>query len=434
MIKDKTRVMAGVKKQMKPDIVPDVVIAGGGINGAVLALGLARIGLAVVVVDKGATGKTSGKTEPDGRAYALNLGVQRMLTVFGLWGDLQAHSEPILDMKISDAKGNLSRAGISPFYLHFNRAMMEGEALGFLIEDAPLRGVLSKAVDKHPLITVLSNTQVCGHTLTNGGVEVAVATNKTPHKTIHAKLLIGCDGRDSKVAKNAGIVRIGWDYPQSALVCALSHTKPHHGTAHQIFTPNGPLAVLPLRGNRVSIVWTQERNRAALIHGLDDAGYLAILRETLGDFLGEVALDGTRGTYPLGLALTESFVRTRVALVGDSAHGIHPLAGQGLNLGLFDSAALCQVLFDAMQNGEDIGAVSVLNRYQVWRRFDTCAMALATDGLNRLFSNDVPLVRGIRGLGLGAINALPFAKQGFARLGAGAGAEVPKFMQGRELF
>ncbi len=425
MIKDKTRVMAGVKKQMKPD----VVIAGGGINGAVLALGLARIGLAVVLVDKGA-----GKAEPDGRAYALNLGVQRMLTVFGLWDDLQAHAEPILDMKISDAKG----AGISPFYLHFNRAMMEGEALGFLIEDAPLRGVLSKAVDKHPLITVLSNTQVSGHTLTNGGVEVTLSHNKTTNKTIGknicAKLLIGCDGRDSKVAKNAGIVRIGWDYPQSALVCALSHTKPHHGTAHQIFTPNGPLAVLPLRGNRVSIVWTQECKRADLIHGLDDAGYLAILRETLGDFLGKVALDGTRGTYPLGLALTESFVRARVALVGDSAHGIHPLAGQGLNLGLFDSAALCQVLFDAGQNGEDIGAVSVLNRYQVWRRFDTCAMALATDGLNRLFSNDVPLVRGLRGLGLGAINALPFAKQGFARLGAGAGTEVPKFMQGRELF
>ncbi len=429
MIKDKTRVMAGVKKQMKTD----VVIAGGGINGAVLALGLARIGLAVVVVDKGA-----GKAQPDGRAYALNLGVQRMLTVFGLWGDLQAYAEPILDMKISDAKGGVggdaNGAGISPFYLHFNRAMMEGEALGFLIEDAPLRGVLSKAVDKHPLITVLLNTQVRGQTLTNGGVEVAVATNKTPNKTIHAKLLIGCDGRDSQVAKNAGFVRIGWDYPQSALVCALSHTKPHHGTAHQIFTPNGPLAVLPLRGNRVSIVWTQERKRAALIHGLDDAGYLAILRETLGDFLGEVALDGTRGAYPLGLALTESFVRARVALVGDSAHGIHPLAGQGLNLGLFDSAALCQVLFDAVQNGEDIGAVSVLNRYQVWRRFDTCAMALATDGLNRLFSNDVPLVRGIRGLGLGAINALPFAKQGFARLGAGAGADVPRFMQGRELF
>ncbi len=421
--------MAGVKKQMKTDVVPDVVIAGGGINGAVLALGLARIGLAVVVVDKGATGKTSGKTEPDGRAYALNLGVQKMLTVFGLWDDLQAHAEPILDMKISDAKG----AGISPFYLHFNRAMMEGEALGFLIEDAPLRDVLSKAVAGHPLITVLSNTQVSGHTLTNGGVEVTLSHNKTPHKTIHAKLLIGCDGRDSQVAKNAGIVRIGWDYPQSALVCALRHTKPHHGTAHQIFTPNGPLAVLPLRGNRVSIVWTQERKRAALIHGLDDAGYLATLRETLGDFLGEVALDGTRGAYPLGLALTESFVRTRVALVGDSAHGIHPLAGQGLNLGLFDSAALCQVLFDAMQNGEDIGAVNVLNRYQVWRRFDTCAMALATDGLNRLFSNDVPIVRGIRGLGLGAVNRLPFAKQGFARLGAGAGAEVPRFMQGREL-
>ncbi len=435
MIKDKTRVMAGVKKQMKTD----VVIAGGGINGAVLALGLARIGLAVVVVDKGAaTGKTSGKTEPDGRAYALNLGVQRMLTVFGVWDDLQAYAEPILDMKISDAKGGIrgdaNGAGISPFYLHFNRAMMEGETLGFLIEDAPLRGVLSKAVDKHPLITVLSNTQVSGHTVTNGGVEVTLSTNKTPSKTIHAKLLIGCDGRDSKVAKNAGIVRIGWDYPQSALVCALRHTKPHHGTAHQIFTPNGPLAVLPLRGNRVSIVWTQERKRAALIHGLDDAGYLAILRETLGDFLGEVALDGTRGAYPLGLALTESFVRARVALVGDSAHGIHPLAGQGLNLGMFDSAALCQVLFDAMQNGEDIGAVSVLHRYQVWRRFDTCAMALATDGLNRLFSNDVPLVRGLRRLGLGAVNALPFVSQGFARLGAGAGAEVPRFMQGRELF
>jgi 2-octaprenyl-6-methoxyphenol hydroxylase len=250
---------------------------------------------------------------------------------------------------------------------------------------------------------------------------------------VTARIIAGCDGRGSLVAKSAGIGRVGHEYAQSALVCAVDHAVPHEGCAHQFFTPNGPLAILPLQGNRAAIVWTENRERAARIHAMDDAAYLDALRPVFGAFLGEISLSGQRFIYPLSLDVATEFVADRVVLVGDAAHGIHPLAGQGFNLGLRDSAALAEVLSEARRRGEDIGAGSVAARYQGWRRADTAAMVAATDGINTLFSNDNALLRGLRTIGLGAVNAMPFLRQSAMRHAAGLTGNVPRLMQGKPL-
>ncbi|MGB8623160.1 MAG: FAD-dependent monooxygenase, partial [Paracoccaceae bacterium] len=225
----------------------------------------------------------------------------------------------------------------------------------------------------------------------------------------------------------------GWGYGQTALVCAIGHEKPHHGIAHQFFMPPGPLAILPLPGNRCSIVWSETDARAARIQAMDDDGYLAELRPRFGDFLGEIHLAGARFTYPLSLSLANAFVAERVALVGDAAHGVHPIAGQGLNLGLRDVGALAEVLVDAHRRGEEIGAPDVLARYQQWRRWDTAMLAAATDGFNRLFSNDNPLLRGVRDIGMGVVNALPGLRRRFIREAAGLNGDLPRLLKGRPI-
>jgi 2-octaprenyl-6-methoxyphenol hydroxylase len=248
-----------------------------------------------------------------------------------------------------------------------------------------------------------------------------------------ARLLVGCDGRESRVAARAGIGRVGWDYGQTSLVCAIAHAEPHHGVAHQFFMPEGPLAILPLPGNRSSIVWTEARDRAETIAALPDAEYLALVRPRFGDLYGEIALEGARYSYPLGLSLATRFAAERVALVGDAAHGIHPLAGQGLNLGLRDVAALAETLVAARRRGQDIGASDVLGAYERWRRFDASMLAAATDGINRLFSNDNPLLRLGRDLGLGLVNRLPALRRGLIREAAGLTGDLPRLLQGRPI-
>jgi 2-octaprenyl-6-methoxyphenol hydroxylase len=248
---------------------------------------------------------------------------------------------------------------------------------------------------------------------------------------LSARLVIGCDGRGSGVAARVGIRRAGWEYGQTALVTAVSHERAHGGVAQQFFMPGGPLAILPLPGGHLSsIVWSEADAAAEEIQALPDQEYLAALRPRFGDFLGEIQLAGVRFTYPLSLSLAERFVADRVALVGDAAHGVHPLAGQGLNLGLRDVAALAEVLILARRRGEDIGAADVLERYQRWRRFDVTAMALGMDGVNRLFSNDNPVLRGVRDLGLGIVNAMPGLRRGFIRQAAGLTGDVPRLLQG----
>lgn len=301
--------------------------------------------------------------------------------------------------------------------------------MGHMIEDRHLRPALLRAVAGCKGITHLTGRQVVDQAVDATGVAITLADGKV----LRARLLIGSDGRDSGTARRAGIRRTGWTYGQTALVCAIAHERDHAGTAHQFFMPQGPLAVLPLRGNRSSIVWTESAGRAERINALTQEDYLAVLRPRFGDFLGRIDLAGQRFSYPLGLSLANAMVADRLALVGDAAHAVHPLAGQGLNQGLRDVAALSEVLIDAHRRGEDFVGPLTLARYQQWRRFDATTLALATDAFNRLFSNDNPLLRGLRDLGLGAVNALPGLRRGFIREAAGLTGELPRLMQGRAL-
>jgi 2-octaprenyl-6-methoxyphenol hydroxylase len=252
-------------------------------------------------------------------------------------------------------------------------------------------------------------------------------------RRIAAALLVAAEGRGSATARRAGIVWRGWSYGQTALVATVAHERPHGGVAHQLFLPGGPLAILPLTRQRASIVWTERDPLGAAAAALPDAAFMAALRPRFGDFLGEITLAGPRHAYPLALALAEDYVAPRLALVGDAAHGVHPIAGQGLNLGLRDVAALAEVLAEARRRGEDIGAPDVLLRYRRWRRFDATALALGMDAVNRLFSNDLPPLRLMRDLGMAAIDRLPGLRRAFIREAAGLSGDQPRLLAGRAL-
>lgn len=302
--------------------------------------------------------------------------------------------------------------------------------MGFMLEDRHLYRAFLTAMQDTPGLTLRSGETVVAQESGAQGVTVTLASGQI----LRARLLIGCDGRGSGTAARAGIRRVGWGYGQTALVTAIRHEAPHNGIAHQFFMPAGPLAILPLPGgHHSSIVWSEAETAAAAIQALGDADYLEVLRPRFGDFLGEIALAGARFTYPLSLSLAQSFVAPRLALVGDAAHGVHPIAGQGLNLGLRDVAALAEVLVDAHRRGEDIGAADVLERYQRWRRFDSTTLALGMDSVNRLFSNNNPALRLMRDLGMGAVNALPGLRRGFMRQAAGLSGDLPRLLAGQSL-
>lgn len=398
----------------------DILIVGGGLNGPALALALAQSGFTVTVVDS--LPQTARKNAAfDGRAYALALSSVRLLRAIGIWNRVADHSQPMLDIKVSDGRAG---EGPSPFFMHFDHAEIEEGPMGYMLEDRYLRRAFLGAMKKTPGITQIRDT-VTGQQVDAQGVRVTLASGKT----LAARLLVGSDGRASGTAQRAGIQRTGWGYGQTALVAAIEHELPHHGVAHQFFMPPGPLAILPLPGNVSSIVWSESDATAARFAALSDADFMQVLRPRFGDFLGQIKLKGKRFTYPLNLTLANSFVAERVALIGDAAHGMHPIAGQGLNAGLRDVAALTQVLNEARQRGEDISAPDVLARYQQWRRFDTATLAVVTDLTNKLFSNDNPLLRLGRDLGMGAINAIPKLRRGFIREAAGLTGDLPDLMK-----
>jgi 2-octaprenyl-6-methoxyphenol hydroxylase len=399
----------------------DVLIAGGGLNGTTLALALASGGLTVALVDPAPPGARDG--EFDGRSYALALTSQRLLKVLGVWGRIAANAQPILEIKVTDGRAG---EGPSPFVLEFDHAEIEEGPMGYMMEDRFLRRALLDALAASPLITQIEGT-VTDHRAEEGSVMAELADGRT----LRARMIVGSDGKTSPTAARAGIRRQGWRYGQTALVCAIAHELPHNGTAHQFFMPPGPLAILPLPGNRSSIVWSESEANAARIQALDDAAYLDVLRPRFGDFLGDISLAGKRWTYPLALSMTQSFTGPRLALLGDAAHAMHPIAGQGLNAGLKDVAALAEVLTDARRRGEDIGRPEVLDRYQRWRRFDTATLLLATDVFNRLFSNDNGFLRLARDLGMGAVNAMPGLRRRFIREAAGLTGDLPRLLKGR---
>jgi 2-octaprenyl-6-methoxyphenol hydroxylase len=403
----------------------DILIVGGGLNGPALALALAQGGLRVTVIDARPAPERAERGF-DGRAYALALASKRLLTVLGVWPRVAGRTQPILQIKASDG---LAGAGAAPFFLTFDAAEIEEGPMGFLLEDRFLYSAFHTAMAETPGITLLSGESVVAQAVTATGVCVTLASGRI----LTGRLLAGCDGRGSGTADRAGIRRIGWGYGQTALVTAVAHELPHNGIAHQYFMPEGPLAILPLPGNFSSIVWSETEAQAAAIQALPDAGYLAALRPRFGDFLGDIALAGDRFTYPLSLSLAASYVAPRLALVGDAAHGVHPIAGQGLNLGLRDVAALAEVLLLAQRRGEDIGAIDVLERYQRWRRFDATTLALGMDTVNHLFSNDNPILRAGRDLGLGLVNAVPALRRAFIRQAAGLTGDLPRLLTGQQI-
>lgn len=403
----------------------DVIIAGGGLNGPALALALAQAGLSVTVVDA-APARNRAADDFDGRAYALAIASQKLLSAIGLWPAVADQAQRLNDVKASDGHAG---EGSAPFFLHFDSRELEQGPVGYMLEDRFLYRAFLAAMLDQPLIRLISETSVIAQETTPGGVTVTLSDGRR----LSAKLLVGADGRRSGVAERAGITRSGWDYGQIALVAAIAHEKPHDGIAYQFFMPTGPLAILPLPGNRSSIVWSETARNATAVAALDDDDFLAVLKPRFGDFLGRIELAGPRFSYPLNLTLANAYVAPRVALVGDAAHGVHPIAGQGLNLGLRDVAALAEVVVEATRRGEDIGAIDVLERYQGWRRFDSTALALGMDGVNRLFSNDNPILRAGRDLGMGLVQAIPALRRGFARQAAGLSGPLPRLLQGRAL-
>ena len=399
----------------------DIIIVGGGLNGPALALAAAQAGFKVTIIDALAVDRRK-KADFDGRSYALALTSTRLLQGIEIWDVVTDNAQPMLEIKVTDGRAG---EGPSPWMMHFDHAEIEEGPMGYLVEDRHLRRAFLDAMAANDLITHLA-----GETVTNQAIEGSKATvTLASGKTVTGTLLIGSDGRSSGTAERAGIKRVGWGYRQTAVVCAVEHAHPHGSIAHQFFMPNGPLAILPLTGNRSSIVWSETDSRAAELAAMNDSAFLDALRPAFGSFLGEINLTGARFTYPLGLTLANTFIADRVALIGDAAHGVHPIAGQGLNAGLRDVAALAQVLSEARSRGEDIASPIVLQRYQQWRRFDTTTLAIATDTFNRLFSNDNPLLRAARDIGMGLVNAAPGLRRGVIREAAGLTGDLPKLMQ-----
>jgi 2-octaprenyl-6-methoxyphenol hydroxylase len=405
---------------MSPDRF-DVAVIGGGPVGALLALALGKAGLAVALIDR-TPPQIMQDAAFDGRATAVALGSQRILRGLGVWPSLAGAAGPILDIRVSDGRSRL--------FLHYDHRSVGDEPLGYIVENRHVRAALARAVESQPNITVAAPTTITAVTPDATGVTLARAEGAD----LRATLVVGADGRGSLVRRSAGIAAAEWHYGQTALVCSVRHDEPHRGIAHERFLTAGPLALLPLQDpHRCSVVWTETIRAAATLLALDDAAFSAEMQARFGDSLGRIAIEGRRWSWALALHHANRYVAPRLALAGDAAHGIHPIAGQGLNLGWRDVAALAEVLVDARRLGLDIGTLAVLTRYEAWRRPDTLSLIVATDGLNRLFSNDVAPVRLARDVGLALVNRLQPVKRRFMRQAMGLAGSLPRLVRGEAL-
>ena len=400
----------------------DILIAGGGFAGLSLAIALKQGSdgaLSVAVADP-AMNRASG----DLRASAIAAAARRLFETIGVWSEIEGKAQPMLDMIVTDSK--LDHA-MRPSFLKFDGEIAPGEPFAHMIENGPMiAALLDKAkaagVDLRP---------VAVSRFENGPARVTAYLSDGA--SIAARLLVAADGARSSIREQAGIATYGWNYDQAGIVTTVAHERDHHGRAEEHFLPAGPFAILPLTGKRSSIVWTEAKDEADRIVALPDADFHDELEKRFGLHLGDIEVVAPRRAYPLGLFVARSFIADRIALVGDAAHIIHPIAGQGLNMGLRDIAALAEAIIDGARLGIDVGAVSVLERYQRWRRFDTMAMGVATDSLNRLFSNNSDALRLIRDMGLGVVDRLPNLKGFFIREAAGLTGDVPKLLKGEAL-
>ncbi len=398
----------------------DVAILGGGLIGSALAVALSRQGLDVALVDPAAP-EARGADDFDGRAYAVAPGSRHVLDLLAVWDRIAPNAQPIRRIEVVDrAPGPVSPAG-----LMFDPTEVAEDVLGWIVEDRYLRQALLEMVSTAGL-DHLSPARALSVSRTTGRAEVALEDGRQ----LVASLVVACDGRRSATARAAGIHYLSWSYGQTGLVSAIAHELPHEGLAHQSFFPGGPFAVLPLPDNRSALVWSERDARAKHIRALDDAAYLAEIRARIGPRLGALEQVGKRWAYPLGFQLATSFAVPRLVVAGDAAHGVHPIAGQGMNLGLRDVAALTETLVEAARLGLDPGEMTVLERYQRWRRFDATAMALGMDGLNRLFSTGAAPIQALRNLGLAGVGALPEARKFFMQAASGTGSAAPRMLHG----
>lgn len=404
----------------QPDLDVDVIIVGSGMIGATLAVALGGAGLRVALIDR-VSPATMADVPFDGRASAIAYASYRALDAIGVWKHLATETQPILDIRVSE--------GDSLMFLHYDHRELGDGPLGFMLENRHLRRGLFAAISDITNITLLAPAELDRLDRTEGGVVVHLADGLK----IGSHLAVAADGRNSPVREAAGIGVQGWSYEQSGIVCTVAHDRSHGGVAHERFLDAGPFAILPLTGNRASLVWTEPSATADRLIELDEPAFNGEMRERFGDFLGYVEAVGPRWCYPLSLHNAESYIGQRLVLVGDAAHGMHPIAGQGLNLGFRDVAALAEVVIDAARLGLDIGGANVLSRYETWRRFDSMVLLAVTDGLNRLFSNDIGAIRAARDVGLAAVNRVPPLKRFFMRHARGTVGKLPRLLNGTAL-
>ena len=399
----------------------DVLIAGGGMVGLTAALALAQGGIKVAVVDPLPQAHVLDEAF-DGRVSALSYSVVRMFRALGVWKHLEAHAQPILDILVTDAALDRSPG---PFSLHFDHREI-GEPMGVIAENRHIRHALFLAIDNASGIRLTDPASVISATRHASHVEAELSNGAR----IHADLVVAADGRDSPLREQTGIRTIAWSYPQTGIVATVEHERPHNGVAYEHFLPSGPFAILPMTGNRSSLVWTERENLAPELLALPVEEFKSEVARRFGNHFGKIEIAGDRWSYPLRFHLARNYVAPRLALVGDAAHGIHPIAGQGLNLGLKDAAALAECVLESVRLGLTASDVNALARYERWRRFDSFALAAATDGLNRLFSNDIVPLRAIRDLGLGIVDGIGPLRRLFMRHAGGDLGKLPKLLKG----
>ncbi len=403
----------------------DVAIVGGGPIGALTACCLADAGLEVAVIE---ASDPAALAQPgsDGRSIAIALSAQRVFAGCGAWALMQAEAEPIQEIRVTD--------GASPLFLHYDHNAIGDEPFGWIVENTTIRRGLHQRLAQLAHAHVLAPARVNKVERDTSGATLTLADSRV----LRAALVVAADGRPSPTRRAAGIQVQRFDYHQSGIVCTVAHEKPHHGVAHEHFLPSGPFAILPMHGtaehpHRSSIVWTERLHLAEAIVRQNDEDFLAELHTRFGDILGRISLDSPRYHYPLTLQIAERAIDQRLVLVGDAAHGMHPVAGQGMNMGVRDVAALAEVVVEARRLGQDVGGPGVLARYQRWRRFDNMLMLGLTDVLVRLFSNDIGPLKLARDLGLAAIQAMPGAKRFFMKHAMGVVGDLPRLMRGERL-
>lgn len=401
----------------------DILVAGAGYVGLAAAVSLkqARPSLAVAIVDAA----PEDAWKKDGRASAIAAAACRMLERLGVWAEIAPEAQAITEMVVTDSR---TLDPVRPVFLTFDGEVAPGEPFAHMVANSELNGALRRQAAKLG-IDIIEGVAVRAFDADGAGVTVHLADGAT----LKARLLVAADGVNSKLRDMAGIKTVKWEYGQSGIVCTVAHERPHNGRAEEHFLPAGPFATLPLKGNRSSIVWVERGEDARKLVAGDDLVFETELEQRFGLKLGEIRVEDKPRAWPLGLTLARAFVGHRIALAGDAAHGIHPIAGQGLNLGFKDVAALAEIVVEADRLGQDFGALDVLERYQQWRRFDTVRMGVTTDVLNRLFSNDIGPLRAARDIGLGLVERMPRLKDFFIRQASGLGGGTPRLLKGEAI-